>query len=799
MTGSAIAARLMALWAAYGTAGLEALGLAVVGVLSGAMLRSARRRRRIAAMATTGSWIRVTPPPEVDAAGARAFWAALGELRRRGQPWVVWHFQATGGAGAGVWLWVPQVIPVENVRRAVQGAWPKARTEESKPPPVEAPKLPSRREMAAERARYRRARADGETPEAPKTPPARLVGAELALRSSAVHALDTESAESLHRHLIAQVAHLEAGEAVVVQVLARPAPGKLYGRLLAHAGRAEADAHRLRSHKAPGATRAMAQVRKAWPKLDDALWLTRVRVAVLGNHPGRATGRIDGVLSAFGVVRAPAQHLTRRRCSVVPGDLRHDRGDLLSSGELATLAGLPSASILEASRARVVAAGPEVPAKGMRLGVSVGRPVAIAFPDVLYHAHVIGPTGVGKTTLLTSMALDLLAAGWSLVTADIAKGDLVDWILARLPEPMVGKVCVIDPTAESVPGLNVLATDNPVLTADQLVGTFSRLYSSAWGPHLEQVLRQAFLTLAYGGGTLVELELLLTDESFRSKMVGKVLADAGRRRASYAMAKLEGYWAEFDSKTDRERSRLLDPVLYKLDGFIPASVAAVIGQVSPKGDPLSVVDEGGSVFVRAPAGEVGDDPARLLASLLAIRNWQRLQARSAVPEDERPRLQRVAFLADEAQDMFGSRAKGQGEVAERMLVQARGLGGAFIVGHQHLTQLTPDFAKALGTNATTKVLFRLDEDDAKKFASRVSPEFREQDLMALEFGQAVCKPCINRGQGAAFTFRTEPLPPGDQGRLEAARAASAQRWGRPRAEVEEEMVARHRGHLQVVR
>src|SRR6266853_597389 len=186
MTGSAIAGRLFALWAAYGVAGLEALGLAVVGLLAGAMIRLSRRRRRIAAMATTGTWIRVTPPPEVDAAGARDFWAALGELRRRGEPWVVWHFQATGGAGAGVWLWVPQVIPVENVRRAGQGAWPQAR----------------------------------------------LVGAELALRSSAMHALDTDSAESLHRHLIAQVQHLEAGEAVVVQVLARPAPGKLYGRLL---------------------------------------------------------------------------------------------------------------------------------------------------------------------------------------------------------------------------------------------------------------------------------------------------------------------------------------------------------------------------------------------------------------------------------------------------------------------------------------------------------------------------------------------------------------------------------------
>ena len=51
MTGSAIAGRLMALWAAYGVPGLEVLGLAVVGALAGAMLRTSRRRRRIAAMA----------------------------------------------------------------------------------------------------------------------------------------------------------------------------------------------------------------------------------------------------------------------------------------------------------------------------------------------------------------------------------------------------------------------------------------------------------------------------------------------------------------------------------------------------------------------------------------------------------------------------------------------------------------------------------------------------------------------------------------------------------------------------
>jgi len=180
---------------------------------------------------------------------------------------------------------------------------------------------------------------------------------------------------------------------------------------------------------------------------------------------------------------------------------------------------------------------------------------------------------------------------------------------------------------------------------------------------------------------------------------------------------------------------------------MPPSIAAVVGQENPKGDPLSLVEEGGLVLVRAPRGEVGDDPARLLASLVAVRLWQRIQGRSKLSETERTRARRVAFVADEAQDLFGSRSKGQSRMAEEMFVQGRGLGLGFVLGHQHLGQLTPDLTEALATNARTKVLFQLSEADAKKFAAEVAPEFRAADLMALSAYQAVCKPCIREGQG----------------------------------------------------
>ena len=224
-----------------------------------------------------------------------------------------------------------------------------------------------------------------------------------------------------------------------------------------------------------------------------------------------------------------------------------------------------------------------------------------------------------------------------------------------------------------------------------------------------------------------------------------------------------------------------------------------MGQVAPKGDPSTSSTRGGLVLLRAPAGVVGDDPAKLLASLLAVRWWQRIQARSATPEHERDKLRRCAFVADEAQDMWGSRARGQGREAENMLVQARGLGGGVVVAHQHLNQLTPDLREALGANATTKILFRLDEHDAKQFAAKVAPEFGPADLMNLQPHQGICVPCVDRGQGAPFSFRTELLGPGSPERAGQVVAASAKRWGRPRVEVETEMVARHRGHLSVVR
>ncbi len=58
--------------------------------------------------------------------------------------------------------------------------------------------------------------------------------------------------------------------------------------------------------------------------------------------------------------------------------------------------------------------------------------------------------------------------------------------------------------------------------------------------------------------------------------------------------------------------------------------------------------------------------------------------------------------------------------------------------------------------------------------------------------QAACRPCIGRGQGAAFTLRTTSLPPASTERASAVRAVSSSAYGQNRESVEEEIWNRQR-------
>src|SRR5206468_8882808 len=82
------------------------------------------------------------------------------------------------------------------------------------------------------------------------------------------------------------------------------------------------------------------------------------------------------------------------------------------------------------------------------------RLLGLGINDARHHLHVIGPTGVGKSTLLANLVLQDAAAGRSVIVVE-PKGDLIEDVLARLPSERIDDVIILDPADKIAPvGLN---------------------------------------------------------------------------------------------------------------------------------------------------------------------------------------------------------------------------------------------------------------------------------------------------------------------------------------------------------
>ncbi len=203
-------------------------------------------------------------------------------------------------------------------------------------------------------------------------------------------------------------------------------------------------------------------------------------MTVTADSRKEARGRIHAILGAFAPYNGTRVFLRRRRAPHALLRLRQRRlgrrAFLLGVDELAALAHLPGQDAIPGvvmAGAREIAPPPGLPATGKPLGRgSTGRQINLAVADARQHIHVLGPTGVGKSTLIARLVLADFDAGRGAVVID-PKGDLIEDILARIPAGREHDVDLLDPLDEAPPGLNVL--DSP----DRDLGATSSSASSA--------------------------------------------------------------------------------------------------------------------------------------------------------------------------------------------------------------------------------------------------------------------------------------------------------------------------------
>ena len=620
-----------------------------------------------------------------------------------------------------------------------------------------------------------------------------LVATELVLSGRDWFPIGGEGDPDPLRLILGQLDGLATDEHAVIQVIAQPTTWRQQTRLLSAARRLRAGISispvsvlldlLLPAPRTPSRSldpTVSPDVRAVLEKASQPLYRCLIRIAVTAPEKAEARGRIHGVAGGFaayegrvGFRRRRARHARSRLESRALGR----RAFLLSITELARLAHLPTDTLpnIQRAGARAVPAPTGLISAGKPLGLTGGGDsVFLGIRDSRYHLHVLGPTGVGKSTLIARLALTDLAAGRGSVVVD-PKGDLVEDILARIPAGLDDRVDLLDPLDSAPPALNVLEGDDPDLVVDQLVGIFRRVFERFWGPRTDDILRASLLTLIRtdAQATLADVPRLLADDDWRQLVTGRLDDPVG----------LEPFWAWYDELGESMRAQATGPVLNKLRAFLlRRPVRAIVGQPTSTIHVPRVLDQGRLLLVRVPKGTLGEDTSRLLGSFVVARVWQAALARAARPEQQRPD---AALYVDEVHNYLSLPTP----LAD-MLAEARGYRLSLCLAHQHLGQLPREMRDALSANARSKLYFQLSPEDARALERLVEPDLAAHDLAHLPTYTAAARICHNGEPSRAFTLTTEPLRPGRTDRAEAVRADSRRRNGRPVAEIDADLAAR---------
>ena len=365
-------------------------------------------------------------------------------------------------------------------------------------------------------------------------------------------------------------------------------------------------------------------------------------------------------------------------------------------------------------------------------------PFGIKQADRLSHVYLIGQTGVGKSTLIETLARQDLEAGRGFALID-PHGDLVERIakdaVAEEPERVV---YLNAPDGAQPFGYNPLRhvrEDKIPLAVSGFLETLRKLWPDAWGVRMEHVLRNSlYALLELDNATLPDILHLFADEKFRKAVVRGIRNETVRN-----------FWRdEFENYPARLRAEACAPIQNKLGALLSDPTLYRI-LVEPNVDirVRSLMDEGRVLLVNTSKGLLGEDSSHLLGGL--ILSTLALAALSRANSSTR----RPFFIyVDEFQSFTTL-------MLANMLPELRKYGVGLTLAHQHMAQLEPEIRSAVLGNAGTLVSFRVGAEDAPFLAREFQPTFEVEDLLNLPNHRIYLRLMTDGTPGRPFSAATD--------------------------------------------
>lgn len=364
-------------------------------------------------------------------------------------------------------------------------------------------------------------------------------------------------------------------------------------------------------------------------------------------------------------------------------------------------------------------------------------PFGIRQADRLSHLYMIGKTGVGKSSLIESLARQDLAAGRGFVLID-PHGDLAEQLHAETANR--ADVLYLDAADATQPlGYNPLRRvrdDKIPLAASGLLEALRKLWPDAWGVRMEHVLRNGlYALLERDNATLPDILRLFWEERFLNEVVTRVRNPVVRH-----------YWLhEFAEYPARLRAEIIAPIQNKLGAILTDPRLYRILVVPERTMSFrQLMDTGGVLLANLAKGRLGEDSASVLGGLIASTIGLAALSRA----DDPPHTRRPFHVYIDEFQSFTTQA------FVTMLPEMRKYGLGLTLAHQHLHQLEPDIRHAVLGNAGTILTFRVGPEDADILAKELRPRFEPLDLMNLANRDFYVKLMIDGTPSQPFSGRT---------------------------------------------
>ncbi|MDP3901587.1 MAG: type IV secretion system DNA-binding domain-containing protein [bacterium] len=355
------------------------------------------------------------------------------------------------------------------------------------------------------------------------------------------------------------------------------------------------------------------------------------------------------------------------------------------------------------------------------------------------HLYIVGKGGVGKSKLLELLIRQDIASGRGLCLMD-PHGDVIEDMLAFIPEDRMEDVVIIDPSDSDYPvSFNPLADTDPSLKhqlAQGLIGVMEKQFGANWTPRLEHVFR--FTTLAlldYPHATMRGMIFMLTDHNYRQKVIEYIEDDMVKR-----------FWAiEFADWSEKFDTDAIIPLVNKLGQFLfDPMLRNIFGQKENKIDLYKLMNEHKIVFINLSKGKLGEENSSFFGAMFITKIKQAGMQRARMTEKQRPDFY---LYIDEFHNVVT-------ETFENLLSEARKYSLCITLAHQYMGQLLPRVQAAVLGNVGSMIVFRVGGADATILESEMAPLFKIKDMINLGKQQFYIKLMIDGESYDPFSAMT---------------------------------------------